>query len=158
MRAMKQYELPKPEFEKIFRAEVILDDPYILGDIGTGSSEIVAVRGGAFEGKLNGKIMDFGGDWGLLHSDTVNVMDTKYLLKTEDDAYIAVSCKGRLIMDMETMYNNETFVDPSEYYFRNTVEFTTGAEKYKWLNNIIAFAIIMITPNGDVCLDVYELK
>ena len=156
MRIM-DYKIPEPELEKLFRAKVLLDNPWSLGDIGTGYSEIVAVRGGSFEGKINGSIMNFGGDWGLLHSENVNILDTKYLLRTEDDAFIAVSCKGRLIMDMETM-SGEEYVAPEKYYFRTNIEFSTGAESYKWLNNIVAFAMTIITEEGDVCLDVYRLK
>lgn len=157
---LSEYKLPLPAFRKLFRAEVLLDDPWPLGEIGTGYSEIVAIRGGRFEGEINGQIMDFGGDWGLLHSESRNIMDTRYLLKTDDDAFISIKCNGRLIMDMDTMQGSgeEGFLDPSDYYFRTTVELTTGASKYKWLNDIVAFAITMITEEGNVCLDVYGLE
>lgn len=157
---LNEYKMPDPVFKRLFRAEVILDDPWPLGEIGTGYSEIVAVRGGRFEGEINGQIMDFGGDWGLLHSGTINIMDTRYLLKTDDGAFISIKCQGRLIMDMETMQGSDDreFLDPSEYYFRTTAEFAAGDPKYKWLNNIVAFAVTMITEEGNVCLDVYELK
>lgn len=153
------YKLPEPEFEKIFRAEALLKDAWSLGDIGTGYSEIVAVKGGTFEGIINGTIMDFGGDWGLLYNDSVNVIDTKYLLKTDDGAFISVVSKGRLIMDYETMERGSTgeLIDPGDYYFRTSIEFTTGAEQYKWLNHIVAFAVTMITPEGNICLDAYQL-
>ena len=157
---LNEYKIPKPAFEKLFRAEVLLDDPWPLGEIGTGYSEIVAVRGGRFEGEINGQIMDFGGDWGLLHSGNVNVMDTRYLLETDDGAYISIKCRGRLIMDMDTMQGGveDGLPDPEYYYFRTTVELTTGDDKYKYLNDIVAFAVTIITEEGNVCLDVYELK
>lgn len=157
---MKEYKIPAPEFEKIFRAEVILGDAWPLGEIGTGYSEIIAVKDGKVEGRVNGKIMDFGGDWGLLHSEFVNVIDTKYLIQTEDREFISVACKGRMIMDRETMLKGCTgeLIDPTEYYFRTNVEFSTGSEKYKWLNDIVAFAITMMTEEGNICLDAYELK
>ncbi|MDO4353252.1 MAG: DUF3237 domain-containing protein [Clostridia bacterium] len=152
-----EYKIPEPAFEKLFRIETLLGDPWPLGDIGTGYSEIVAVRGGSFTGKVNGKVKAFGGDWGLLYDNEVNVIDTKYLLQTDDNEYITVACRGRLIMDMTTMEKCGSF-DPEDYYFRTSIEFTTGAEKYKWLNNIVAFAMTIITEEGNVCLDVYQLK
>lgn len=156
---LADYKLPAPEFEKIFRAEVLLDDAWPLGEIGTGYSEIVAVKGGSFKGKIDGTIMDFGGDWGLLYNDIVNAMDTRYLLKTDDGAYISVTSKGRLIMDYQTMERVSTgeAIAPKDYYFRTSIEFTTGADKYKWLNDIVAFAVTMITPEGNICLDAYQL-
>lgn len=156
---MEKYQITTPEFEKLFRAEVLLGHEYPLGDIGNGYSEITPVIGGQFAGKLNGKILDFGGDWGLLYSGTVNLLDTKYLLKTDDDAIISISCKGKLIMDYNTMIavSGDDY-DAGDYYFRQSITFSTGEEKYKWLNNIIAFGISIITPEGNVCVDVYELK
>lgn len=156
---LENYKLPEPKFEKLFRAEVLLNDAWPLGDIGTGYSEIVAVKGGIFEGKISGTIMDFGGDWGLLYNDEVNVMDTKYLLKTDDGVFVSVVSKGRLVMDYETMERCSTgeSIDPEDYYFRTNIEFVTGAEQYKWLNNVVAFAVTMITPEGNICLDVYQL-
>lgn len=157
---MLNYQLPEPQFEKLFRMEVLLDEAWPLGDIGTGYSEIVAVKGGTFSGTINGTIVDFGGDWGLLHSDCINVLDAKYLLKTDDGELISTACKGYLMMDMETMEkgSNGEFIPPSDYYFRVSVQFTTGADKYKWLNSVVAFAVTMITPEGNVCLDVYQLR
>lgn len=152
--------MPQPEAEKLFSAEVILKDAWPLGEIGTGYSEIVAVAGGRVEGRINGKIMDFGGDWGLLHSEAVNVIDTRFLVSTEDGEFIAVSSRGKMIMDRETMQRgcSGELIDPSEYYFRTYIDFTAGAEQYRWLNDILAFAVVMMTAEGNILMDVYEIK
>ncbi len=157
---LDDYEIPLPGLKKLFRAEVILDKTYPLGDVGTGYSEIVTITGGRFEGELNGSILDFGGDWGLLHSETVNVMDTRYLFKTEDGALISINCRGRLIMSrafMASMENDQS-LHGEDCYFRQTIEFSTGAEKYKWLNGIVSIGMTIITPEGNVCMDVYQLE
>lgn len=158
--SMMNHVIPEPEFEKLFRLETKLKDTYPLGDIGPGYSEIVTISGGKAEGIVNGEIMDFGADWGLLYSGNVNVLDTKCLLQTDDGAFISISYRGRMIMTLEEM--DECAVngvpDPSEYYFRTSVEFSTGAEKYKWLNDIVAFAMVIMTPEGNVCMDIYKLK
>ncbi|MCQ4636725.1 DUF3237 domain-containing protein [Anaerovorax odorimutans] len=153
---LEDYELPTPDFEKLFRAEVLLSDPFPLGEAGGGYREIVAVTGGSFEGAINGEILDFGGDWGLLHSDTINELNTKYLLKTDDGAYISVECSGKLIMDYEDMTGSGDG-DNADYYFRQTIRFTAGEKKYSWLNEIVAVAVSVITPDGNVCLDAYKL-
>lgn len=159
MTDMKDYVIPEPQFEKLFRMESVLRDVYPLGEIGTGYSEITAISGGKASGVVNGEILDFGGDWGLLHSGDVNILNAKYLIKTCDGAFISVSSKGRLLMGMEEMEQGETegAPDPSSYYFRSSIEFSTGAEQYQWLNTIVAFAMMIITDEGNVCLDVYKL-
>ncbi|MCO7122391.1 DUF3237 domain-containing protein [Ihubacter massiliensis] len=155
---MKKYPLPAPKFEKLFRAEVLLGDVYPLGNIGGGYQEIVAVTGGSFEGSIHGEIMSFGGDWGLLYDDTVNNLDTKYLLKTDDGAYISVHCRGRLIMSLEDMQkSDEGLLAEEDYYFRQSISFTTGADPYRWMNEIVAVGISAITDDGNICLDVYKL-
>lgn len=153
---LPEYKIPEPGFEKIFRAEVLLKDPFPLGETGVGYQEIVAVSGGRFEGEINGEIMDFGGDWGLLHSSRVNELNTKYLLKTDDGVFISVECSGKLIMEYDDMAN-VSGEDDGDYYFRQTIRFTTGEEKYCWLNEIVAVAASIITPEGNVCLDVYKM-
>ena len=160
MTDMMSYKIPEPEFEKLFRVETVLKEVYPLGEVGTGYSEITTVNGGKIEGIINGEIMDFGGDWGLLHSDVVNELNAKYLMKTADGEFISMTSKGKLLMSMDEMAAGaeEGVLDPSEYYFRSVIGFETGAEQYKWLNNIVAFAMMMITPEGNVCMDVYKLK
>lgn len=156
----REYILPGPEFQKLFTALVELGDEYVLGETGRGYSEITPVTGGNVAGKLNGEIMDFGGDWGLLHSNTVNMLDTKYIVRTDDEAYISVECTGILDMDYDTMVkvSSGEEMSPSEYYFRHSVKFTAGDERYQWLNKIVAFGIAMITPDNNVYTDVYMLK
>ena len=156
----KEYILPKPEFEKLFTATVELGDEYVLGETGRGYSEITPVTGGNAEGVIKGSILPFGGDWGLLHSETVNMLDTKYIIRTDDDAYISVECTGILDMDYDTMVavSDGKDMDHAEYYFRHSIRFTAGDEKYLWLNKIVAFGIAMITPDNNVYTEVYRLK
>ncbi len=128
----KKYTLKAPEFEKLFTATVELGDEYVLGETGKGYSEITPVTGGNAAGVINGSILPFGGDWGLLHSDTVNLLDTKYIISTDDDAYISVECTGILDMDYDTMVavSEGKDMDPAEYYFRHSIRSTAGNEKY----------------------------
>ena len=152
--------LPAPKLEKLCRAEVLLLDAYPLGEIGTGYSEIVAVTGGSVEGQINGKILAFGGDWGLLHSGNVNELNTRFLIETDDGVYISGESKGKLIMDMETMEQVSTGNPDGvrDYYFRTNISFKAGAEKYRWLNDKVAFAVAAITDEGNVIQDVYILQ
>lgn len=153
---LEEYRLPAPGFEKIFRAEVFLGETFSLGTTGKGYQEIVTVTGGRFEGSINGEIMPFGGDWGLLYDRKINELNTKYLLKTDDGAFISIECGGKLIMDYETMTSTTQQIW-EQCYFRQTVNFTAGDYRYRSLNEIVAFAVSVITSDGNVCLDVYKL-
>ena len=43
-------------------------------------------------------------------------------------------------------------------YYRQHLFFETGAEKYKWLNGITAFAVIGMKPTGEICYNAYMVK
>jgi hypothetical protein len=48
-------------------------------------------------------------------------------------------------------------VDPSEYYFRTSPTFETGASQYAWLNGIIAVAVGERRADA-VIITAYEVK
>lgn len=36
--------------------------------------------------------------------------------------------------------------------------FETGDERYQWLNDIVAFAVLGCPPNGNICYNAYLVK
>ena len=48
-------------------------------------------------------------------------------------------------------------VDPSEYYFRVAPMFETGAERYAWLNNILAVGVGERLPPNMVRYSIFEI-
>ena len=48
-------------------------------------------------------------------------------------------------------------VDPSTYYFRTTPLFETGAQKYRWLNRLVAVGVGKRTAGGMVT-DVFAIS
>ena len=154
---MEKYKIPEPGLEKLFRAEILLGDACPLGEVGAGYQEIVPITGGRFEGIISGSVMALGADWGLLYNNNINEINTRYLFKTDDGAFISVECGGKLVMSMEEMMAAEGEPAQEDYYFRQIIKLTTGAEQYFWLNEIVAVGASVITPEGNVCLDVYML-
>ena len=64
-------------------------------------------------------------------------------MKTDDGAFIYVRYAGVRHGRPEVMARlaqGET-VDPREYYFRVAPMFETGAERYSWLNKILAVGV-----------------
>jgi hypothetical protein len=111
------------------------------------------VPGGSFEGeRLSGQVLDGGSDWQAIRSDGGTTLDVRLVLKTRDDAMIAMTYRGvrhgpaDVISRME---RGET-VDPASYYFRITPMFETAARAYDWLNRILAVGIGHRPPDGPV--------
>ncbi|NQW18915.1 MAG: DUF3237 domain-containing protein [Chloroflexi bacterium] len=132
----------------------------LLGPTPQGDRTIVYVTGGTFEGpKLRGEILPGGGDWIRRRSDGVGQLDVRATLQTDDGSLIYVQYNGIMNASPEVMArraNGET-VDPSEYYFRTTPYFETGAGKYAWLNKIVTVGVGALTPTG-VAYDIYAIK
>lgn len=154
--------LPPAELEKLFYIEVTCGPEIPIGNVGKGELNIYPIASGHFEGeKLSGEVMNLGADWNYFqHIDGIDVISTRYLLRTDDGAYISLSTNGRCIEtpeQMERELRNE-YIDPATYYFRQHLFFETGAEKYKWLNGIVAVAVIGFKPTGEVCYNAYMLK
>lgn len=125
-----------------------------------GTRRIAVVEGGSFRGeRLRGEILPTAGaDWLLLRRDGVLLMDVRVTLKTDDDALIYMHYSGMRHGPEEVIrrLNAGELVDPSDYYFRVTPRFETGAEKYDWLNRILAIGIGDRKAHGPV-YEMYEL-
>jgi hypothetical protein len=71
-------------------------------------------------------------------------------LRADDGALIYVNSNG--LFDIEAgklgrLRKGEP-LPASEYYFRTTLLFETGAARYRWLNRILAVGIGTRTPTG----------
>ena len=54
--------------------------------------------------------------------------------------------------------SNRHLIDPSNYYFRTTPLFETGAARYAWINGIVAIGSGRLIEGGGVAYDVFELQ
>jgi Protein of unknown function (DUF3237) len=111
------------------------------------------VSGGTFEGdRLFGQIIDGGSDWQAVRSDGSTTLDVRLVMKTRDDAIIAMTYRGMRHGPpdvIERMQRGEA-VDPASYYFRISPMFETGAAAYDWLNRVLAVGIGHRQPDGPV--------
>src|SRR5260221_11624987 len=89
---------------------------------------IVPVSGGTFTGpKLKGTVVGPGGDWILRRPDGSSILDVRIILQTDDNQKIYMTYRGISITP-----------PGGTQYWRIVPVFETGAEKYAWLNNIVA--------------------
>jgi hypothetical protein len=85
------------ELELLFEINAeIAPPPIVIPDTPDGTRVVVHVSGGKFEGpRLRGTVLASGGDWFLMRSDGVGVIDVRLVLKTDDSESIYMTYTGR---------------------------------------------------------------
>lgn len=70
--------------------------PEVVGPIPEGVRATAYVLGGEISGpRLRGKVLPVGGDWLLLRTDGIGLVDVRLTLQTHDDALILYDLHGR---------------------------------------------------------------
>jgi Protein of unknown function (DUF3237) len=156
------FEPAKPSLELLARFTVDLVAPvWELGKTSeAGRRRIIPITGGKFTGpKIKGEIQNNGADWQVVTPEGMAIIDTRYLLKTDDGALIYIQTKGMRHGPAEVIaaIGKGEIVDPAKYYFRVNVTFETSASKYEWMNRTMAVGSAMRLGNA-VVMDVYAVK
>ena len=145
--------------ELLYRAHIDVEGFYEVGKTFRGTRTIVRVKGGWFEGpRLKGEVLPGTGDWFLTRPDGTGEGDVRDAYRTEDGAVIYVSYRGILDIspDVWARIGAGEDVPASEYYLRGQPMFETGAEKYDWLNKIVAVSVGKQEAMG-VTYDVFRI-
>ncbi|MEZ4863415.1 MAG: DUF3237 domain-containing protein [Caldilineaceae bacterium] len=156
---MTTLEPVQPQLEHLLRATVTVATPLLVGAIPLGERRIINITGGHFSGaKLRGAVLPGGADWQLVRPDGAALLEARYTLHTDDGALIYVTNRGIRHGPPEVLARiaRGELVDPALYYFRATPSFETGAEPYRWLNDVIAVCSGVRTAEA-VLLDFYVL-
>jgi hypothetical protein len=157
-----QFQPPKPQLEFLARFEVNLDSPILeVGEVeGIGKRRIIPITGGRFSGpRLKGRVLNNGADWQVVQADGLARMDTRYALKTEDDALIYIQTRGLRYgpQDVIEEVAKGNPVDPNKYFFRVYIQFETSASNYAWLNRAMAIGAGMRLRDS-VAYDAYLVR
>src|SRR5579864_8381789 len=117
---MAEAELSPPQLEFVFAAEVKVDAPLDLGDVGKGGRRIIPITGGDFFGpQIRARVLPGGADWQVLRSDGVAELEARYTLRTDDGALIYVrnhALRHGPAKVMAALAAGRQ-VDPAAYYF-----------------------------------------
>jgi hypothetical protein len=125
----------------------------IVGATPGANRRIGVVPGGSFEGeRLSGQVIDGGSDWQAVRADGSTTLDVRLVLKTKDDALVAMTYRGvrHGPADVIERVEKGEAIDPSSYYFRINPMFETAAATYDWLNRVLAVGIGYRRPDGPV--------
>lgn len=155
---------PAPlDTELLYYVEVNVGAQLKSGKYQGGQLLVIPITGGSFRGEaLNGTVECLGADYNILNQGmpVTSRIATRYMLKTDDGAYISLVTDGRLMMDMKgvqaMMKDAPDYVEKA--YFRQHLMFTTGTEKYRSLNKDICFAVIAMGKDNVVRYNAYRLK
>lgn len=129
--------------ELLFEAHIDLAAAEVIGTGPLGARSVHLVTGGIFEGpKIRGALIPGGGDWLLSFANGAHELDVRATLETDDGALILMTYRG--VLDVEPALLQRVLageeIAPSEYYFRTTPRFETGAEQYAWINKLVCVA------------------
>ncbi|MGC8476189.1 MAG: DUF3237 domain-containing protein [Acetobacteraceae bacterium] len=130
-----------------------------VGPTPAGDRRVGLVAGGRFKGaRLSGIVLPGGADWIMLRPDGATTLDVRLVLQTDDGAAIGMTYRGMRHGPPEIMDRvaRGEPVPAESYYFRTAVAFETAAERYAWLNRIIAIGTGERPPSGPV-YDVFEV-
>jgi hypothetical protein len=149
-----------PGLSLLYSSRIQVAAPISLGLSPYGERRIINITGGEFSGpRLSGRVLPGGADWQIIRQDGITEVEARYTLETDDGAVIYVSNWGIRRGPKEVMERlaSGQQVDPSEYYFRTTPRFETGAPEYLWMNGVVAAACGERRAD-EVIITVYEVK
>jgi hypothetical protein len=127
------------------------DDPQIIENGPHGARRILYMTRGTFAGsRLSGEVLPRGADWVQTRADGAFQLDIRLTLRTDDGALIYVSSSGIFDIAPEKLQGlrKGTPLPASEYYSRTMLLFETGADRYRWLNRIVAAGVGTRTVTG----------
>ena len=156
---MSAFEPIAPGLELLARFHVELEPIQDLGVTPWGHRRIIPIAGGSFDGpRLRGEVLPGGADWQIVHEDGSATIDTRYSLRTHDDALIHIRTQGIRSgpPDVLAAVANGVDVDPALYYFRVVVLLETGAAPYDWLNRAVVLGSAQRLPDA-VRYDAYRV-
>jgi hypothetical protein len=150
----------RPDLELLARFTVTLADPLEVGETPWGRRRVIGITGGRFAGpRLTGDVLPGGADWQVVHADGSATIDTRYTLRTQDGALISLATRGvrHGPPDVLAELAVRDDVDPATYYFVVTLTFEVSAERYEWLNRLVAIGSAVRHPTA-VVYDAYAVR
>jgi Protein of unknown function (DUF3237) len=139
------------EARHLFHIALKVSPPHVIGSTPYGERRTVPVPEGEFEGeRLRGVVLNGGSDWILVRPDHVWALNVRLVLQTNEGDLIEMSYRGLRhgpAHILEQVHRGEP-VDPSAYYFRTSIFFETGSERYAWMNKILAIGSGYREPAG----------
>lgn len=137
-----------PAMSKVFTIDVMLRPPVVLSGSPTGRRTFIPIVGGSVVGsRLQGSIVDGGGDWAFERADGAMSIHARYLLRTSDGVMIEVDNVGR--------WRERPGCAP---YFVTAPVFVAGDGPYDWLCRGVFVGMGHEVDETRIVIDVYAAE
>jgi Protein of unknown function (DUF3237) len=151
----------KSEF--LFGLEIDLKPPQVVGPVLKGMRLISPFRDGFVKSdKINGKLLEGSGDWGLFLDSGTFKVDSRATIQTDDGALIDITYSGYSYSSAKIAAligaGKGGELSPGDYYFRTSVSFETGSPKYAWLNHTVGVGVGSFPAAGKVSFRIYTIE
>lgn len=137
-----------PRLTPVATLFVDIDQPYVVGEIGTGLREMIPIRGGRVEGPLlSGRVLPGGADWCLTRGDGLIEIWARYTIETHDGVLVSVLNPGIARQDAG-----------GDFIGRTTPQFEVAAGAYAWLREHVFVGTLKANGAGtDVALSFFRV-
>jgi len=118
-----------------FRAQV--ERPQVIGATAEGLRAFFPVEEGELLGpRVRGRVLKGGGDWILIRSDGVQLIDVRATVQTDDGALIYATYTGVGDLGEDGYANYLKGRGPGRVTIRATARYQTAHPAYRWLNRL----------------------
>lgn len=149
-----------PVLRLVTSLRINVASPQEQGMIDGKRKRFIPITGGSMEGpRLNGDVLEGGGDWQSIHSDGLTEIFARYSLRTKDGVTIGITNPGVRVAsaDVTRRIAAGENVPASEYYFRSTPVFDVAPGPYDWLRRRVFVGRGVRKPDH-VLLDIFEVS
>ena len=141
MTVVRSLELPEPQLDLLFEAELITGDVYDIGNTPEGRLEIITYPEGTFKGgEMSGSLLSCSANWKLTRPDGVIVTNAKYMLKTDRGEVVTIESSGSSVGNTET------------------VQERLYVKRFSRFNNTVVIGMVKTLAEGSILLDAYEVN
>ncbi|HUN95609.1 MAG TPA: DUF3237 domain-containing protein [Bradyrhizobium sp.] len=147
-------EMAEMSVRPLFTLLIDVDPAIVVGQTPGVDRRVGVITGGRFErDRMRGMLLPGRSDWQAIRpGDGAWLLNVRIVLKTDDDAIIAMSYPGLRHgpKDILDRIARGEVVKATDYYLRISPTFETAFVKYNWLNNIVAVGLGHRLPEGPI--------
>ena len=146
-----------PVLEEIMLITATLNPPSLEGN-----RILAMINGGDVQGKISGKVLPVGGEFGHFIAPDTYRIDVRAAIQTGDGAIIYITYNGYMHAapdKLKMLFSPQgSTIDPADYYWRTNPLFETAAPQYAWINATVGVGVGSYTPDGKVQYRIYAVK
>jgi len=152
--------LANPDLEYVCSYWATLAAPEVVGPVPEGIRINFYVTAGEVSGpKMRGRLRTVGGDWLILRSDGVGVLDVRATMELDDGALIYTTYGG--VVDLGPDGYNQFLkgILPPRPELRIAPRYHTSHRDYLWLNRLQCVGVgVLDVSQSKVSYDVYAMR